>query len=97
VNLIFHRGVQKDVTAIMVYYDQVGGKSLGDSFFNELMAHIQSAQNYPTRFHPVGGGLRRVNLVHFPYHFLFRIVGNTMRILVVRHHQRHPTYGETRR
>lgn len=34
--------------------------------------------------------IRRVNLQRFPYHFLFRIVGDVVRILVVRHHNRYP-------
>jgi hypothetical protein len=34
-----------------------------------------------------------VNLQRFPYHFLFRIAGDVVRILVVRHHRRRPTVG----
>jgi len=41
--------------------------------------------------------IRRVNLERFPYHFLFRIVGDVFRILVVRHHSRHPSLGSRRR
>jgi len=40
--------------------------------------------------------IRRVNLERFPYHFLFRIVGDLVRILVVRHHSRHPSLGSRR-
>jgi hypothetical protein len=38
-----------------------------------------------------------VNLHRFPYHFLFRVVGHDVRILVVRHHRRHPSLGIRRR
>jgi hypothetical protein len=41
--------------------------------------------------------IRRVNLQRFPYHFLFRIVGDVVQILVVRHHGRRPTVGIRRR
>jgi toxin ParE1/3/4 len=41
--------------------------------------------------------IRRVNLQRFPYHFLFRIVGDVVRILVVRDHSRRPTVGIRRR
>jgi hypothetical protein len=34
---------------------------------------------------------RRVRSV--PYHFLYRVVGDCVRVLVVRHHRRHPDYG----
>jgi hypothetical protein len=41
--------------------------------------------------------LRRVNLETFPDHFLFRIVDNCVRVLVVRHHSRRPALGVDRR
>ena len=40
---------------------------------------------------------RRVNLERFPYHFLFRIVGDVVRILIVRHHSRRLTVSIRRR
>ena len=91
--LVYHRNVQRDVSEVLAYYDEVGGPELGDSFFAEFMAQIALVVENPTRFHPVDDDLRRVNLARFPYHFLFRIYGNTVRILVVRHHHRHPDYG----
>jgi hypothetical protein len=36
-------------------------------------------------------------LQRFPYHFLFRVVGDVVRILVVRHHRRRPTLAVRRR
>ena len=33
----------------------------------------------------------------FSFHFLFRIVDDSIRILVVRHHKRHPSLGIRRR
>ena len=41
--------------------------------------------------------IRRANLRRFPYHFLFRGVGHEVRILVVRHHHRYPSFGSRRR
>jgi hypothetical protein len=95
--LVFNRNVQKDVTAILAYYDEAGGSKLGDTFFAELMAHVKMAKADPTRFHPVSNELRRVNLSRFPYHFLFRLKANTVRVLVVRCHTRHPSFGLTRK
>jgi toxin ParE1/3/4 len=92
-NLIYHRHVQHDVSAVLNYYDEVGGPGLGDAFFEEFMAYVALVLESPTRFHPVDGDLRRANLERFPYHFLYRIHRDTIRILVVRHHQRDPTYG----
>jgi hypothetical protein len=38
-----------------------------------------------------------VNLERFPYHFLFRIVNDRVRILVIRHHRRRSSLGRHRR
>jgi hypothetical protein len=38
-----------------------------------------------------------VNLERFPFHFLYRIVEDRVRILVVRHHKRRPSLGTQRR
>lgn len=92
-NLVYHRDVQRDVSAVLDYYDAVGGPALGDAFFAEFMAHVALSMENPTRFHPFSGELRRVNLRRFPYHFLFRVHGDTVRILVLRHHQRSPEFG----
>ena len=92
-NLIYHRRVQGDVSAVLDYYDEVGGSGLGDAFFDEFMAYVALALENPNRFHPIEGDLRRANLERFPYHFLYRIHGDTVRILVVRHNHRDPNYG----
>lgn len=96
-NLIYHRSVQHDVSAVLAYYDEVGGPGLGDAFFDEFMVYVALVLESPTRFHPIEGDLRRANLSRFPYHFLYRIHGDTLRILVVRHHHRDPAYGLKRR
>jgi toxin ParE1/3/4 len=91
--LIYHRHVQRDVSAVLGYYDDVGGPSLGDAFYAEFMANVALVLENPARFHQVDGSLRRANLDRFPYHFLYRVHGDTVRILVVRHHHRDPNYG----
>ncbi|MBC7852450.1 MAG: type II toxin-antitoxin system RelE/ParE family toxin [Pirellulaceae bacterium] len=96
-NLIYHRSVQDDVSAVLNYYDEVSGPALGDAFFEEFMVYVALAVEHPTRFHPIDGDLRRANPDRFPYHFLYRIHGDTVRILVVRHHQRDPRHGLKRR
>jgi plasmid stabilization system protein ParE len=96
-NLIYHRNVQSDVSTVLAYYDEVGGLGLGDAFFEEFMANVALVVGNPMRFHPVDGTLRRANLDRFPYHFLFRVQGDTIRILVLRHHHRHPDHGLKRR
>ena len=95
--LVLHRKVYSDVDAIMEYYERVASRELADDFYAELRHFMLDAAERPESFSIRERDLRRVNLHRFPYHFLFRIVGGAVRILVVRHHRRHPSSGIDRR
>ena len=91
--LVLHPKVHSDVNAIMEYYERVASPELADAFYSELRRFMLEAAERPESFSIRERDLRRVNLHRFPYHFLFRIGGGAVRILVVRHHRRHPSVG----
>lgn len=95
--LVLHPKVSSDISSIMEYYERVSTSELADEFYLELRRFISLAGERPETFAIRERDLRRVNLRRFPYHFLFRIVNDTVRILVVRHHNRHPVLGLNRR
>jgi toxin ParE1/3/4 len=95
--LVLHPKVWSDVDAIMGYYEKVATPQLADEFYAELRRFMEYAVARPESFAVRERDLRRVNLKRFPYHFLFRIADDTVRILVVRHHRRHPSFGAGRR
>lgn len=92
-----HRNVYGDVSEVMDYYDKVAGSHLADDFYKELRRLMLKAANEPLRFRIYERDLRRANLARFPYHFLFRVKGDTIRVLVVRHNSRHPGFGLERK
>jgi plasmid stabilization system protein ParE len=95
--LVLHPKLATDIGRIMDYYEQVATPELADEFYAELRHFIGEAAARPESFAIRERDLRRVNLRRFPYHFLYRTVGDTVRILVVRHHRRHPSLGIARR
>jgi plasmid stabilization system protein ParE len=95
--LLLHPKVYSDIASIMEYYERVSTPGLADEFYRELRRRIQKAADRPESFAIRERDIRRVNLWRFPYHFLFRIVDDSVRILVVRHHGRHPAFGTSRR
>ena len=95
--LVLHPKVYSDIDEIMGYYERVATRELADEFYAELRHYMQQATERPESFSIRERDLRRVNLQRFPYHFMFRIVGEVVRILVVRHHRRRPTIGIRRR
>ena len=92
--LEFHRQAASDISRIMDYYEDVAGSQLADEFYGSF---FQKAAASPEVYRVRERDLRRVNLERFPYHFLFRIVDDRVRILVIRHHGRQPSLGIRRR
>jgi plasmid stabilization system protein ParE len=95
--LTLHPKVYKDIDQIMQYYEQLDAPDLSTDFYAELRRFMQQAAEAPESFSIRERDIRRVNLQRFPYHFLFRVVGQSVRILVVRHHRRNPKLGARRR
>ncbi len=96
-NLIFHRLVQRDVREILSYYTREASASVGDRFFQEFLAVVDKALENPKSYHRISSILRRANVPGFPYHFLYREIDHGIRVLVLRHDRRHPSYGLMRR
>ena len=95
--LVLHPKVYSDIDAIMAYYEEVAATELAKEFYAELRHFMVEAAKRPESFAIRQRDIRRVNLRRFPYHFLFRIVDDTVRVLVVRHHSKHPSLGTRRR
>jgi len=95
--LQFHKQVASDISRIMDYYEHVAGPELADEFYAELQFFFQKAAESPESYRVRERDLRRVNLNRFPYHFLFRVVEDRARILVVRQHRRRTSLGIHRR
>ena len=95
--LVLHPKVYSDIDKIMAYYEQVATMDLANEFYAELRRFIKTSVAQPGSFAIRTRDIRRVNLDRFPYHFLFSVVGDEVRLLVVRHHSRHPSLGIRRR
>jgi len=88
----FHRRVQHDLDEILERYDSIS-EPLADDFFAEFQIGLEKAIANPRFFHHDASGLRRCNLDRFPYHFLYDIRIDTIRVWVLRHNHRNPTFG----
>ena len=91
--VIFHRLLSRDIRDTMRYYEMESGPRLADDFYDEFISLVRVAAEDPERFHFDESGLRRANLRRFPFHFLYRIGRDSIRVLVLRHHKRKPGYG----
>ena len=94
-NLSYHPVAETEVVAVAKFYEQrVPG--LGTQFLDEFEASIGKVLQTPAVWRSVKGDKRRYLMPRFPYGIYYRIAGDTVRILVVKHHSQHPDYGSNR-
>ena len=92
----YHPLVKRDIAEALRYYDKIAVR-LADEFEEEVKVVVEKAAENPLRHHPAGRGFRRANLPRFPYHVLYEIHAESLRIMHVRHNKRHPDYGMERK
>ena len=95
--VIFHRLVQRDMDGIRKFYSEEASLEVADRFYERFLEFVDKALEAPSAFHRVHGTLRRVNIKGFPYHFLYRETETGIRVLVLRHEKRHPSFGLSRK
>jgi plasmid stabilization system protein ParE len=95
-DLIFHPASARDARIIATKYSKISDQ-LETRFWREFDAAIDAIASHPERHHYDPSGMRRFNLKKFPYHILFEERLDCVRVIVVRHHHRHPSYGLRRR
>ena len=88
----YHPAVEQDVAEIKERYRSASPK-LAAEFESELRRVVAVAADNPKRFHPLKEGIRRANLIGFPYHVIYREFPDHIRITLVRHHRRNPSLG----
>ena len=91
--VVYHRLISRDLRSALAHYEAEGGSKLADRFFEEVEDTIRSLIQHPTGHHFSDGGLRRIPLKSFPYHFLYEADDSILWIAVLRHDRRHPSFG----
>lgn len=95
-NTEYHLLTVSDLMEAINYYDNQRS-GLGNEFRMEVYDAIERIQTNPY-IYPEVKGVRRALVRRFPYSIIYRIITeNCIRILVIRHHKRDPTYGSFRR
>jgi toxin ParE1/3/4 len=95
--LEFHPLTVQDVNEATAYYEHRRA-GLASEFRSELDAALARIAQSPSSFPIVEAHLGRCLVRRFPYSILFRVISpDTVRVLVIRHHKRHPRFGLARK
>lgn len=91
----FHPRVRNDLQEAYAYYASISDR-LAEDFWNEIYDSIKRIEANPEAHHFDASGIRRCNVKRFPYNILFAILSDRIRIGVVRHNSRAPSFGVRR-
>ena len=94
--ILYHSAIKEEIREILDYYESIS-EQLANDFWADLTEAFVYARRYPERHHFDSSGRRRSNLNRFPYQFLFRTNDSQVKVTVVRHNFRQPTYGIRRK
>ena len=90
--LHFHPEAKDDIKAIAENYADVSER-VHERFWIELEPAVQRIGEFPERHHFDSSDDRRSNLKKFLIHILFETGDSEVRVLVVRHDRRDPSFG----
>jgi plasmid stabilization system protein ParE len=93
--LTYHPQAEAELIEAAQFYE---GRSagLGQRFLREFAAATAEIQATPGLWAMVEADLRCCTMRRFPFGIYFRVLPDELRILVVKHHSRHPDYWRHR-
>jgi plasmid stabilization system protein ParE len=96
VSYSLHPEAEAELTVAAAFYKQQAGVALGSAFVEEFTRVAGLLVGNPGLGTPAEGELRVYPLRRFPYSLVYRVVGTSVRILVVGHQHRRPGYWRSR-
>lgn len=94
--LFVHPGAESDLLDAAGFYEREGSPALAARFIGEFKRVCELLATHPDIGTARSRGNRGVSLNMFPYTIIYRVVGDDIRVLVVKHDKRRPSYGATR-
>ena len=93
----YHPSLHLELEEVIDYYESQS-LGLGREFISEFERQVLKISTMPERWMIVRGDLRRSLMKRFPYVIFFRIVNEDMiRVTVIKHQKRHPSFGIRRK
>ncbi len=94
--VILHPGAEQDLIEAASFYEREGSPALAARFVTEFKRLTALIRDYPEIGPSRGNGLRGITMAAFHYTVIYRDDPSQIRILVVKHDRRRPSYGSRR-
>jgi plasmid stabilization system protein ParE len=93
--LIYHPEAEAELVEAAAFYE-ARSPELGERFLREFDMAVAELQTSPGLWPVVEVDLRCYTIRRFPFSIYYRVLGDELRILVVKHHSQHPDYWRHR-
>ena len=91
-----HRAAENDLAIAFRYYKTEAGESVAKRFLDEFERTARLLDSNPGFGAPTSANRRCFPLRDYPYSVIYRETHTGIRILVVRHQSREPSFGDDR-
>ena len=91
-----HPGAERDLIEAASFYEREGSPALAARFVTEFKRLTALITDNPEIGSSRGNGLRGITMAVFPYTVIYRHYPSQIRVLVVKHDRRRPSYGSGR-
>ncbi|MCD0422250.1 type II toxin-antitoxin system RelE/ParE family toxin [Rubrivivax sp. JA1024] len=94
--LVLHPAAEQDLLDAAAFYEREGSPALAARFVAEFKRTGALLASQPEIGTPRSRGRRGLAMTVFPYTLIYRVDGDLLKILVVKHDSRRPGYGGSR-
>ena len=94
--LTIHSDVEQDLHQAAVFYEREGSPLLAARFVAEFKRVVGLIVAHPEIGSPRAKGRRGLTMKVFPFTVVYRLQADEIRILVVKHDRKRPSFGGTR-
>jgi len=92
----YHPAVEQELRQIMEYYEECSS-GLGHEFVVDFERQVLKIAANSKLWTVLEGDIRRSLMQRFPFCIYYRLIGkDVLRITIVKHQRRHPSYGRNR-
>jgi plasmid stabilization system protein ParE len=81
---------------VAVHYYDLQRTNLGTEFREEAWTTIQRISEFPQAWHPLGGNIRRCQMIHFPYGIIYEPAQTEIVVIAVACLHQAPEYWHDR-
>ena len=94
--VIIHPAAERDIEDAAEFYEREGSAALAARFVFEFKAVTALLVQQPAIGSPRSAGRRGLCMNVFPYTVIYRVTTDEIKILVVKHDRKRPSYGASR-